>query len=241
MYNYAMSTKNLRRAASLAILLFSIILLGWGLWPFPKQVRSLSINLPSTAAALGNMASPQSELQVQASPEYEWLSGISETRRLRLEWPNRIHVGDSGFITLTLMTELSGEALNSNARDSSTQFEELQSPHISVIQARLDIAGIDSDPYGEILQPVRMGDPMIFEWHLRPHVEGTYPATIWLHILNIPQSGSDNLRQPLSAQVLEIESVKLLGMGGSEARLVGALGIMAGAFLGLSTWVTRPF
>lgn len=135
---------------------------------------------------------------------------------------------------MILEAEPTGEDVNQIPGDSQVWLENRQAIYYPVVQVRLDMAGIDSYPKGEILQPLRDSSRLIFRWHLQTLVEGNYQGTIWLHILYVSKSGGDTLRQPLSAQVLEIEAVNVLGMSAHEARLVAALGMVLAAFIGLN-------
>lgn len=88
MYNYAMSTTIMRRVVSITILLFSTILLVWGLWPLPKQGRSLVINLTPSVEVLEGMDLTSAVLDGVANGASKHLLGGNETRIL--DWNGRI-------------------------------------------------------------------------------------------------------------------------------------------------------
>lgn len=236
-----MTAVNLRRLVILVILASSIILLVWGLWPTVPQVRSMPIDLISTVPGFQDFSENEIDQPVTTLPEGAEKSTFGQTRNLVLEWSSRVRTGDTGKIRLTLEPVREGEALDQNGTRPPARDELASAPRPLIIQARLDMPGIQTDPHGEILQPLRMGVPLVYQWSLRPQAEGNYRGTIWLHLLVISQTADETRRQPLSVQVLEIESTSFLGLAGSEARLLGALGLVMGIILGLGRLLKLPF
>jgi hypothetical protein len=49
----------------------------------------------------------------------------------------------------------------------------------------------------------------------------------------LPLDGGEESQKPLTAQVIEIKSVNLLGLGGTPARVLGTIGIFVSGFLGM--------
>jgi hypothetical protein len=98
-------------------------------------------------------------------------------------------------------------------------------------ETRLDIAGTQALPLGEISQPLRPGQQTIFFWNLQPSDFGGFEGAIWLHLRYISLDGSGESRWLLSNQLVEIETVNLLGLGGTPARVLGGVGIVVGSFL----------
>src|SRR4030042_7203186 len=82
-----MMLQTIRRVFALLILCVSLSLLAWSLWPAEIQTRSLVV-------APGDMQFPETgEGQVAGAT-------IPEQRRITLEWPARVWVGDVATIDL---------------------------------------------------------------------------------------------------------------------------------------------
>lgn len=167
------------------------------------------------------------------------LPAVLEERLLVLEWPSRIRTGDSDLIVLTLElddegnitpTALYGDHL---VRGEPVQVPNLYDTHNVVAQARLDVAGMDYIPRGEISEPMRPGVPVRFSWSVLPENVGAYRGTIWIHLQFVPIDGSETSRRVLSAQIVDINAVNMFGIGGTPARIFGAVGVVAGAFLSM--------
>lgn len=174
--------------------------------------------------------------------------GVPENRLLVLEWPGKIRMDDSGTISLRLDLDDTGnvtpalEYIDREIHSRPVDSADVYDTHNVVAQARLDMPGVEHSPTGEISEPMRPGVPVQFIWKVQPMETGTQRGTIWLHLLFIPHDGSESTRQLLSVQTIEFEAVSLLGMGGPAARVIGTVGLFAGAFLGLdkfSSWLVE--
>lgn len=176
------------------------------------------------------------------------LPAVLEERLLVLEWPSRIRTGDSDLIILTLELDEEGNMTptaqfeDHQVRGSAVEIPNLYDTHNIIAQARLDMAGVAYTPQGELVEPMRPGVPVVFSWSISPQNVGSYRGTVWVHLQFLPLDGSEVSRRVLSAQVVEVDSVNLLGLGGTSARLIGAVGAMVGAFLSLDRiggWMIR--
>ncbi len=78
-----------------------------------------------------------------------------------------------------------------------------------------------------------------FYWEVRPREEGDLRGTVWLYLRLIPKTGGQEIRQPVSAQVIEIRSMSLLGWTGSEVRVAGVVGFVLGLVMGIPILVVR--
>ena len=167
------------------------------------------------------------------------LPAVPEERLLVLEWPSRIRTGDSDLIVLTLELDDEGSITptalygDHQVRGETVQVPNLYDTHNVVAQARLDMAGMDYTPRGEISEPMHPGVPVRFSWSVQPEDIGSYRGTIWIHLLFVPIDGSEPSRRVLSAQIVDINAVNMFGIGGAPARIFGAVGVVAGAFLSM--------
>ena len=173
---------------------------------------------------------------------------IQEARHLSLEWPPTIRVGDSDVIRLTLEVDAQGRLtptaqIEGHETHGETVFiPNLYDTHNVLAEARMDMAGVQVTPDGDVSEPLLPGQSVTFFWSVRPQDVGTYRGTIWVHLRFIPHDGSPESRRPLTAQLVEIQAVDFLGLGGIAARLVGGLGTLVGSVLGLDNlipWVWK--
>ncbi len=175
---------------------------------------------------------------------------ILEARRLNLEWPPTIRVGDSDVIRLTLEVDDQGNLTPTaqieghETRGETVFIPDLYDTHNVLAEARLDMSGMQVTPEGEVSEPLAPGQSVSFFWSVRPVDVGTYRGTIWMHLRFIPLDGSAESRKPLTAQLVEVRAVNFLGLGGLAARLLGVLGTLVGSVLGLDNiipWVIKRF
>ena len=183
-------------------------------------------------------AIPEATLIPTAAPTT--LPILTELRRLNLEWPPKLREGDSGVVKLVLEVDDQGnltptaEVEGNVVRSETVEIENLYDTHNVVAEARLDMAGVDISPMGEISEPLRPGQSATFFWNIRTPQVGRYKGTVWLHLRFIPLNGDEpDSRTMVSAQVIDVDSVNFLGLGGTPARLLGSVGALVGSVLGL--------
>ena len=236
----------MRRIFGILLLLVSLAVLGWGLWPSAIQSRQMpvasnEIQLPPPVigrptSAVSGTALPVEPLATQAEPGS---SAIPEQRLLTIEWPATMRVGDAALITLALEMDDRGQIVPTVVVDGSqSQVERLEIPnlfetHNVIAEARLDMAGMEYRPEGEISEALLPGSPVKFVWSVRPFDVGAYRGTVWLHLRFIPKAGGEEMRNVLTAQIVNIEVLNFLGLKGPMARLLGGLGTVLGTLLGL--------
>jgi hypothetical protein len=176
------------------------------------------------------------------------LPEIPEARRLVLEWTSKIKVGDPGIVSITLEMDEGGK-ITPTASVGGDQIvvepvliPNLYATHDVIAQARLDIAGLEYRPEGEISEALLPGQPVKFIWSVRPGEVGKYQGTVWLHLLFVPRSGGEEMRKVISAQIIDIQAVNFLGLSGNSARIVGGVGTAVGSVFGLDnllSWVWK--
>jgi hypothetical protein len=195
----------LRVGLGLLILAFSILFLVWGFKPAHRElrVRPVSVNTGTTVAA---------------------------ERDLTLLFPPKIRVGEPGIVRLTLDVEALKDFLTA---PSGTKTSKLFDSHNVIAEARFDIPGIAVQPSELISAPVSEGQTAVFYWTLRPGDAGKFRGTIWLYLRAIDKSSGQEKRETVSAQIVEIETVKFLGLVVNQVRMIGLLGGIIGLFLSL--------
>lgn len=172
---------------------------------------------------------------------------IPEQRLITVEWPATIRQGDSETLRLTLEMDETGaltptaEVEGHEVSGKQVVIPNLYDTHNVVAEARLDLAGMEILPGAEISETLRPGQDVTFYWSVRPERTGDYRGTLWLHLHFIPkESAGEESRIALTAQRIEIRTVNMLGLGGTPARVLGAVGTLAGSIIGLdniASWI----
>ncbi len=163
---------------------------------------------------------------------------ILESRRLTLEYPPQIRVGDSDVIRLTLEVDtlgnitptayIEGNVISGNI----VQIPNLFDTHNVIAEARLDLAGVQIRPDAQVDEPLLPGQSVTFFWSVQPVDSGTFRGTAWLALIFVDKASGAVSRKAISAQPVEIEGTKFLGAGGVFARTFGGIGTAVGAVLG---------
>lgn len=184
---------------------------------------------PAPTSEVGE--APQKTPQIQ-SP------AVLEARRLTLEWPSKIRKGDADIVRLTLeMDELGNLTPTAMVEGHETRGETVYIPnvydtHTVIAEARLDLAGMEVSPGEVIAQALLPGKAVSFFWSVSPDEVGSFRGTVWLKLRFLPLDGGPESERMLTSQIIEIQSVNLLGLGGASARLLGGLGAVLGGMIG---------
>jgi len=207
--------------------------------PSASPVESTQVASTQVQSAVTNMPLP--------SPTPEFLipvtggddSGeIPERRRLTLEFPPRIRAGDSDIVRLTLELDASGNitptaVVNGNVVTGGViEIPNLYETHHVIAEARMDMAGMQISPPDLSSQTLLPGQSIRFFWSIRPSDVGLYRGTVWLYLRFVDKVSGAESRIAVSAQVVEIEAVNLIGLSGKAVRSVGAVGSVVGAVVG---------
>lgn len=196
------------------------------------DVESESISI--TATTLPDIVTPIPTINVIESQP-----AVKEARLLVLEWPPKIRVGDADVIRLTLEVNDEGDLTPTaviaghDIRGEVVYIPDVYETHRVIAAARLDVAALQIAPNSLIEQPLLPGEKVDFFWSITTNEIGSYRGTVWLYLRFLPLDGGEEVQKPLTAQVIEINSVNLFGMGGTPARVFGSVGIAIGALLGM--------
>jgi len=208
-------------------------MLVWGFRPLPMESRILQIS--------------PAEMQLPQTEELaEEAVGFPEARRLVTEWPEVVRVGDSAPIRMLIEPAEPGvpgvtldedpNQVQADENPGQNRTEKYQ----TVAEARLELEKMEFRPTGVISEALLPGKSARFSWSVRSSEEGFYPGTIWLHVQYIPRNGGDELRKVISAQTIEIQAEEFLGLSGNSARILGAIGLVLGAMIGLDIFSLIP-
>ena len=185
----------------------------------PTQESSIETALPPTPAVTAHPAIP-------------------ERRRLTLEFPQQMRAGDSDIVRLTLEVDdlgnitptavVGGNVITGGAIEIPNLYES----HHVVAEARFDIAGVEVTPSELASQTLLQGQSVTFFWSILPQKVAVYRGTVWLHLRFVDKISGDESRRAVSAQIVEIEALNLLGLSGGSVRWVGAIGSVIGSIIG---------
>jgi hypothetical protein len=176
----------------------------------------------------------------------EEAGGFSEARNLVTEWPEVLRVGDSASIRM-LIEPAETVIPNSTLDENPYQVQADENPgqnraerFQTVAEARLELDKMEYRPTGVISEALIPGKSARFTWSVRSSDDGFYPGTIWLYVQYIPLNGGDQLRKVISAQTIEIQADEFMGLSGNSARILGAIGLVLGAMVGLDIFSMIP-
>lgn len=163
---------------------------------------------------------------------------MPERRFLTLEFPPKIRAGDSDIIRLTLEVDDLGNVTPTAEFDDHVitgeviEIPNLYETHHIVAEARFDIAGMEVRPSELISTPLAREQIAVFYWSVRPGDVGVYRGTIWLYLRFVDKSSGQESRKTISAQIVEIEAVNLLGISTNVVRATGLVGSVVGTVMG---------
>lgn len=166
-------------------------------------------------------------------------AALNEKREIEVEWPAVMHVGDGDLVRLTITAAQDGTltptaVVGGNvAEGDPIDIPDLYDSHTLVATARLDMAGIQVLPQGDISLPMVRGQTVTFLWSLNAPEEGRYKGTLWLYLNLLPKSGGVGEQRLLLARQMDIEARSFLGLPVITARWLGLVGAVIGAVLGL--------
>lgn len=163
---------------------------------------------------------------------------IPERRTLTLEFPKRIRAGDSDIVRLTLEVDDLGNITPTAEIEGNVvageviEIPNLYESHHVIAEAELNISGMEISPAGTFSQTLSQGQSITFLWSVRPHETGVYRGTVWFHLRFVDKSNGEESRKTVSAQIVEIEAVNLLGLPANLARGTGVVGSIVGTVIG---------
>src|SRR5512146_459448 len=105
---------------------------------------------------------------------------IPEPRRVTVEYPGHIRVGDSDIVRLTLEVDTLGnitptaETAGNVVTGQTVQVPNLYDTHNVIAEARLDLAGVDIRPADQVSEPLLPGQSVTFYWSVRPTGPGNF-------------------------------------------------------------------
>lgn len=153
------------------------------------------------------------------------MPSLPETRMIRLTFSPRMRAGDSQIVELNVTAE--GDATDGGVYED----------YNVITEARLDLSLADVRPAELVSAALVEGGGATFYWEVNPREEGALRGTVWLYLRFVPKAGGEEMRQPVSAQLVEVRSQSMLGRSGTEARALGVIGFLVGMGFGILFWM----
>ncbi len=198
----------------MCLLLSGLITLAWGYFP-PKSESLFLLNFTPDELSL-----PESgvEPDTKTSP--------LEGRLVEMIGPSSIRLGDVSEYSIRWLPE---------AGDACAGCEDIYASYNLVAQVRVELDGLSSEPFREIISPLRPGSPVEFSWKLRADTPGIKSGSVWLHVGFVPRREAERDDTPtwrlLAAPTVEIKVTSLLGAAGLPARIIGMVFFVIGLVL----------
>jgi hypothetical protein len=225
----------LRRLFGFLLLLASLGLLAWGLWP--AQVAQAAQALVPSQMQLPPSTLGEDRPGIQSVPGLP--PAVPENRRVVLDTPVQMREGDAEVIRLTLEVDAEGNLTPTALMDGHTTTEEkVQIPnvydtHSVQVEARLDLPNATVTPPEPVSLPLQAGQKASFTWTIKPGAVGSYRGAIWLTLQFTPLAGGEEIRQALTSLPVGVEVVNLFGIGGPTGRIMGIVGSALGSVISL--------
>jgi hypothetical protein len=163
---------------------------------------------------------------------------LEKTQKLRipgvgqqyLTWPSRIRTGETGPLKLVFDSAELGIGGIANHGSETVDFENnyqlLLHPtdHI-LVETRVEIPGVQIRPGEELIQPLKSGEKLTFNWQITPKESGEIEGEIWLYLNVISKDRVDDIRHPVSILSIHSRSIDFFGLTGQTVRIFGIIGI----------------
>lgn len=171
---------------------------------------------------------------------------IVEARKIELEWPDHIHLGDSDVVRLAIIPADSGYTLTTEFPDHQTITQD-----VPIIRpdgfdlfavARLEGVKFDIAPTGELAYHLPKGQPVTWHWSLTPKQPGNHRLTISLSIRWVPlNENSGEVREGIAySKGLNVFVPSFLGLTRGQAMTTGFFGAILGSVVSLYGILRKP-
>ena len=195
-----------------------------------QPTMSPTQSLPSEITPTAMIPSePSSPTQMPSMPERRYLT---------LEFPAQMRAGDSDIVRLTLEMDDLGNIVPTAEIEGNivvgevVEIPNLYETHHVIAEAKFDIVGLQISPTEVISQSLSQGQSVTFFWSVHPDNVGIYRGTIWFYLRFVDNVSGEESRKTVSAQLVEIEAVNLLGLPVRVVRAFGGVGSVVGAVVG---------
>ena len=214
------------------------VLAAWTVLTLVVLACGASAAAPAEEPAAAAPTQPAPEEPAGGEAPATAVPAIPERRRLTLEFPMQIRAGDSDIVRLTLEMDDLGSVTPTAQFEGNVvtgevvEIPDLYQTHHVIAEAEFDISGLQVSPSGLSSQTLSKGQALNFYWSVRPEDVGVYRGTVWFHLRFVDKVSGEESRRAVSAQIVEIEAVHVLGLPANLVRTFGGVGSVVGAVIG---------
>ncbi|MFL7791990.1 MAG: hypothetical protein AB8I69_07605 [Anaerolineae bacterium] len=165
-----------------------------------------------------------------------------EERRVEVEWPVAMRVGDNDVLRLSLIPAPDGTyvptpEISGHEVDATPIPVTVARPgYTGYARAAVSASGLNAERASPEEQPIVPGQSNTWRWTVSPGEAGTYRVILSLSVRWVPEEGSGlpgPFEDALWERVLTIEARSTLGLSGIQADIVGAGGSVLGLVTGI--------
>lgn len=162
-----------------------------------------------------------------------------EGRVVELEYPERMRLGDSDVVRLSLAPSKDGYTVTTEFPEHATITQTLQvqrqAGYDLYAAARLDSVGFAVAPEAEQERLLAPGETLTWYWSLKPHQPGQQRLSVLLLLRWKPLPGADSRPREVVAyaRALDIQVTSFFGLTRGQAMTGGLLGFLFGGGLTL--------
>lgn len=214
---------NLRRFVGLLLLLVSLVMLLWSIWPNAAVTHKLEFSGQDMQAII--------ELSLNGNSQYEYLPYT-----LQLSWPEKARTGEIQEVKLVFAAQeyqheqpSASKVRTPGGSQPGSQVEERS----LLLEARLEAPNLVVLPSGNIGQKLVPSQPVNFSWRIQPQQAQVYRGTIWVYLRPLGDEADASKRQVLAAHEFSITGIQFLGLNSLALKLLGSVGAAVGAVLAL--------
>lgn len=165
-------------AAAILLVITGVAILVFTAWPLPKR----TVTNPFPPAY---------------SLDYPEMQPVLLERENTIVIPEKLRAGQTGTVKFSFQANETAKAPPATG----------QSEPSYLLEAHLEIPGMQVKPGDSILQPVNSSTDLVYSWEIQAEESGVYQATLWIYLL-VPVNGNQQMdRRPVQALPFEIDVV----------------------------------
>ncbi|MCU0485233.1 MAG: aminoglycoside phosphotransferase family protein [Anaerolineales bacterium] len=199
---------------------------------------------PAAPAEPSEGPQPTSPSPMPPMPTAVQEGGTVEGRVVELEWPERLRLGDSDVVRLSLAPSQEGYTVTTEFQEHTTITQTLQVQRQAGYElyaaARLDSVGFSVAPEAEQERFLAPGETITWYWSLQPRQPGQQRLSVLLLLRWEPLAGTANSPREMVgyARALDIQVTSFFGLTRGQAMTGGFLGFLFGGGMALLGTVT---
>ena len=171
---------------------------------------------------------------------------LVEPRIVEVEWPQRLHLGDSDVVRLALIPTKDGYTVTTEFPDHETITQE-----VPVIRpegyelygvGRLNGVGFTIAPTEDQIRNLPLNEPLVWHWSLTPLQPGRQriTLTLLLHWVPITEESGKTREAVAYSKGLEIQVDSFFGLTRGQAMTTGLFGAVFGGGISLFALIYHP-